>query len=545
MKKTTVFRVLLLAIGALAAVFYVRVALDRWVEYDGFWHVFIASQDRLRWFLRDLAGDAHPPLFYVLLRIPAALSRTRLSYRVVPLASAVGSIFLVGRLARDLGADRAVAALAAFTFAFSIDVLVMGNEVRSYMLATALALLATDFLVRAVRSGARAGVLLPVAAASACAMAALLADYSSVFVLSAAVAAAAPFVVRDRPLRDRVFEKRAAAWIAACGAAAVLPAAAFFRLARQGSFARPIGYLSPFYLAPRGTESLPAFLFRNARNEAALFLPVSAKSPFVPFAVAVVVTGTILASRGAGRRRRLAGFPALVLGLASAEIAAAAVAGLYPFGGSLRQQFVLFPFVVLAGAIAVQGFTSRIRSRSLRAAVIAVPAVAVAVNFALRVGPYLKPGPEVVARNDAIFRSMFPDPPVVYADQYSVVALFAGRDRWEWTAQGALRGEPGADVYRVSGDARSFLLVRDRTRWNVDFGDPRFYALLRRSVESLSAKSVTVFGVVDRGGAGPFGPEEAESLRERIRLGSSAAGLTAGRIVIRGRNVFFELAANH
>ena len=112
MKKTT-FRGLLVLIAALAAVAYGCVAVNRGIEYDGFWHVFMASQDRFRMFLREILGDAHPPLFYALLRVALAFGRSRLAYRAVSLASGLASIFLVGRIARDLGAERAAAGLAA------------------------------------------------------------------------------------------------------------------------------------------------------------------------------------------------------------------------------------------------------------------------------------------------------------------------------------------------------------------------------------------------------------------------------------------------
>ncbi|HET7451648.1 MAG TPA: hypothetical protein VFL12_02820 [Thermoanaerobaculia bacterium] len=538
MKKTTTFPVLLVLVAALAAVAYGCVAVNRGIEYDGFWHVFMAGQDRFRMFVRETLGDAHPPLFYVLLRMAMRFGRSRLVYRAVSLASGVASILLVGRIARDLGAERAVAGLAAFTFAFSIDTLTVANEIRSYMLAAAFALAAIDLLVRAVRIGARAGLLPRLAAASVFAMLALLSDYSAIFVLSAAVAVAAVAASGDRALRARILEKGTAPKLVACAVAALVPAAVFFRLARQRSFARPIGYLSRFYYSPHGIESLPGFLLRTARSEAALFLPFSGKRGIAIAAVAVVVGGSILASR-AGRRRRLAGFPALVLVVAAAEMTAGAIAGVYPFGGALRQQFVLFPFAVLAAALGFQGIASPLRSRGLRAAVIVIPALGVAASFALRFGSLRQPTGEPIAESDAVFRKAFPDPPLVYADQFSVIALFAGRDRWTWTAQDSLPGAPSAVVYRVSQRASSFLLVRDRWRWNIDFGQTAFYELLRQCLAVSRSKTVTVFESADR--ADPIGADEASRIRERIRLGAMAAGLSAGRIDVLPRNVFFEV----
>ena len=136
---------------------------------------------------------------------------------------------------------------------------------------------------------------------------------------------------------------------------------------------------------------------------------------------------------------------------------------------------------------------------------------------------------------------MFPDPTLVYADQFSVIALFAGRDRWAWTAQGPLPGAPSAVVYRVSQNASSFLLVRDRWRWNVDFGQSAFYELLRQSLTVSRSKAITVFECADR--PGPIGADEAARIRESIRIGAKAAGLSAGRIDVLPRNVFFEVAA--
>src|SRR5205807_1735173 len=69
----------LVAIAGAALIPMVIRAVGETVDYDGFWHLFIASQDRWELFLFEYKNNAHPPLFMLLLRVPSLFGHSRLA----------------------------------------------------------------------------------------------------------------------------------------------------------------------------------------------------------------------------------------------------------------------------------------------------------------------------------------------------------------------------------------------------------------------------------------------------------------------------------
>src|SRR5690348_14699595 len=136
--RTTLF---LLLICLLAAIPMLWLGATSFIEYDGYWHLFIARQD-WRDFLVDIQSTAHPPLFFLLLRAAAALGDGRLISRLISILSGIGATFLVGQIASKVTGSTAAAVLAAVVFGLSESTVVVSCEVRSYMLCVFLALLA-------------------------------------------------------------------------------------------------------------------------------------------------------------------------------------------------------------------------------------------------------------------------------------------------------------------------------------------------------------------------------------------------------------------
>ena len=52
----------LVLIALISAVPRLLLGASQFIEYDGYWHVFIAQQDRWSNFWEDIRVNAHPPL---------------------------------------------------------------------------------------------------------------------------------------------------------------------------------------------------------------------------------------------------------------------------------------------------------------------------------------------------------------------------------------------------------------------------------------------------------------------------------------------------
>src|SRR5579872_5423857 len=103
----------LLFITLLAAIPRLYVGSTQYVEYDGYWHVFIAMQDNLRQFYKEYWINFHPPLFYLLLRLALNFGRTPLVYRSISLLTGIAAVFFIGKIAEKISVTRWMSAVAA------------------------------------------------------------------------------------------------------------------------------------------------------------------------------------------------------------------------------------------------------------------------------------------------------------------------------------------------------------------------------------------------------------------------------------------------
>ena len=82
MTDTRRFNAFLLLVCFLAAIPMIYFGVTYYIEYDGYWHVFIAKQT-WRNLLEEYQATAHPPLFFFLLRGAIALGDSRLIYDLI------------------------------------------------------------------------------------------------------------------------------------------------------------------------------------------------------------------------------------------------------------------------------------------------------------------------------------------------------------------------------------------------------------------------------------------------------------------------------
>jgi uncharacterized membrane protein len=143
LSRTTAFLLLVCLLAAIPMLYF---GVTYYIEYDGYWHVFIAKQ---AWsnLLVEYQATAHPPLFFLLLRAATGLGDSRLIYRLVSILSGIGAIFVIGRIASKVTGSALAAVLTAFVFGLSEIAILISLEVRSYMLCALFVLLAFYFYV--------------------------------------------------------------------------------------------------------------------------------------------------------------------------------------------------------------------------------------------------------------------------------------------------------------------------------------------------------------------------------------------------------------
>src|SRR5260370_11368589 len=107
-------------VAAGVSVYLGILATRQYVGYDSFWHVFIARQESWRNFWREVQDNAHPPLFYLLLKAAfALLGNSLLVYRLWSIFGIAVSTVLLARLTCRLTRNAPLGIVAAAAFAFS------------------------------------------------------------------------------------------------------------------------------------------------------------------------------------------------------------------------------------------------------------------------------------------------------------------------------------------------------------------------------------------------------------------------------------------
>ena len=350
-----------LALVALGFVLRVRGLSEYWLNPDEGIYYSTLTRHSLGAFWTEVAANAHPPLFYLLLRAGGMLTWDFVWLRGVSVVFgtlAIWAIWLVGRELGGPGRGGVAAGLvSAGLLTLNADAITLSQVMRPYMMLLALLALALFHLLRyrADASGRRLVLYL------ICVVPALLTHYS------AALAFASFCVVVGYYALAKYVDT--AAW-RRLALAQVVPAAVFVGLylwhlsttiggALMGDALGPSGWLSQWLIGSPGDVwfSLATFqvfhLPPDFRGRAALLL--------------LAALGVALA------RDRLV---ALVVGVGLAAACTASALGLYPFGGSRHDAWLIVFTLPALGWLVGHLIERGNRSAWTGAAVLAVTLVA-------------------------------------------------------------------------------------------------------------------------------------------------------------------------
>ena len=527
----------LLGIALLASLPRLYLAATQFIEYDGYWHVFIAMQDNWQQFQWEYQSNFHPPLFYLLLKLALLFGHNRIVYRAISLLTGVAAVFVIGKIAEKVSLRCETAVVAALTYGLALPAIIISCEVRSYMLSVFFVLVSFYYFLDVVGpAGSASGKSRALFALSA-----ILAGYSHYgaffYVFACSVCAALFDMVPPR----QNLAKRLALDFAAFGAIAAALAYVYFTHAR--AHAHAAGHLQSYYFQPGSGESVGAFLLRNSRALFNRFSPVAVGTlaQFRVVLAALILCAGALAYLIRNLRRpenARAAATVLTTGLILAAIMAGAVLDIYPYGGELRQQFFLFPFVILCGCILLDRLATTIGRPRLASAVVASAVAATLAAWTIAFAQWPKMKTELGTAQMIRFHETFPAPVAVYVDEFNLINFFIHYDNWDWRFVGHNRAVPTVDVYRVSRGTQSLLVLRDRQRWNLDLGDRSVYRDLAKCMRSQPLPSLTVFYTQQK----PPASTKSQELSLPNQISALAAGesLCTKKLIVEGVAIYGE-----
>ncbi|HLM99711.1 MAG TPA: hypothetical protein VK335_10540 [Bryobacteraceae bacterium] len=528
----------LLAISLLAAIPRIYLGATQFIEYDGYWHVFIAMQDDWHQFYKEYQSNFHPPLFYLLLKVAIWFGRTPLVYRAISLLTGIAAVFVTGKIAERLSVYQYTPVVAALAYGVALPSIIISCEVRSYMLSVFLILVSFYYFLDVLSEPAHT----PIKSRALFALYAVLAGYSHYGAFLYICACVVTAMLFDVSLFRRKLWKRLAQDGVTFGAIAA--ALAYVYMTHGQPHAVVAGHLHKRYFQS-GHESLWVFLTRNSHDLFNWFSPFPVTGGITVY---VVFTAMILAAawlvyliRRLTRPENVRAAAALLTSaMLLAIIVAGGVLGKYPYGGELRQQFFLFPFVILCGCILLDRIAEALNPRPATALLLSVSAVTIgAWSFAF--AQYPKINTELGTAQMNRFRRDFPSPPAVYVDQFNLINFFTHYHDWRWHFVGHCQDAPAIDIYRVTRADQSFLLLRDFARWNLDWADQALFHDLAGCVREQRLPSLTVFYARQQPQADAI--QRESEVASRMLAGAASQSLCVSKLMVNGARVYVRFVA--
>ena len=530
------FDLALIAIALLCLIPRLLFATSQFVEYDGYWHVWIAEQDRWANFVREYQTNAHPPLYFLLLRLSFLLGRTPLAYRGVSLISGTASIYVLGKTALKAMRSPIWAALAALAYGLALPSILISNEVRTYMLSAFLVQISFYYFLD--RDSMRSRILFAVTAVLAC-----LTEYYALIYVGAALlfALALPIVCPNGVRRNGKWLRALLTEFATFAAILALPVWEY--LSHFGARSVAYDHLPTYYFQPDSTESAAEFLLRNLRNELNWFSPWPIPDGLVFYAVlAALVAVAVVIVFFVCRASRPKNLPALAILLLPLTMMCAIMAGAlmraYPFGGFLRQQFILFPFLVVCPFLLVDRLLTSV-PRVVTLAIAAVLTIGVTYVSVEDYEAWPKVAGLLLTDQMTRYNRLFPAPQAIYIDQFNLTTFFMHHDNWKWNFVAPLPDSSTVDVYKLSRDNHSMLLFRDKDHWILDLREAQLFDQMARGMRAWHLSSTTILCL-----AQPVGKTrtraQVTAYRNRVAELTAAEGLCVQRLDLDNYDVYAE-----
>jgi dolichyl-phosphate-mannose-protein mannosyltransferase len=489
------FKYALLAITLAALIPALVLGRSEFISYDGYWHLFIDTQNRWSLFLSEYKGDAHPILYHLVLRIVAVFGHSRLLYRSASIIPGAICVYLLGLVLARLCKSKIAALLAAAAYGFSMVMIEINIDVRSYPLALLFTILAFSYLVDFLldlspRSG-RSFLLFSVATSLAIAT-----EYYAIFFFLACLAILPLLLATNSAFRERFlqWERESRPTALAAALLPVLVIGFFYRTHIR--FQPPTyGHVAEFYWSPGAP--LGEFILRNLRADLNYLLPIQIPSTSALVA-ALVIFVPLLLYFGLFRRQSLrsmaAGLPGLLVLVLLAELICLALIGRYPFGGFDRQQSIFFPFLIMTAFILLDWAVAHLPADWIRGMVFAAIAVLIGANFSYDWHKTPRNSEELCTSEYKTFLSKVPPAQALYVDQFTLIGYYIQTHDWRWKFRTHFREPDRVDKYDLtSPSGQKLVLLRNITQWNFDLHKPEIYQVLARSLHDAQLTSVNMF----------------------------------------------------
>ncbi len=344
--------IVLLVTMILSTGMLVRWGMNPNYGFDESWHAAIAYISPLWIALQTAAADVHPFLYYLLLRPLHLIDDHPFALRLLSIVPALLTIPLLFALLHRLRIATPIALTTIVILAASFSFNEMGVIVRSYALTTLLLLGALWFWIDMLPGAPGRPSRFSAVSSLALATTAFWCLYAAVLSSAALAAATVIMMVLNRRFGHQLWRnwRQYSGWpewslFFAAHAAGV----GWFLRGRfhERDLDSSVGHVTQWF-AHEGQRPFD-YLLTNLRHELELFTPLMGMPTGMTNIALVALLILIIGLTWAYRRRGDTTLAILVLAplLLTTILATLGLWGIYPFGGDLRHQYLLFPFLLL------------------------------------------------------------------------------------------------------------------------------------------------------------------------------------------------------
>jgi uncharacterized membrane protein len=532
---------ILLLVALLCLIPRIYLGRTQFLQYDGYWHVFIANQDRWQNLVREYKENAHPLLYYVVLRWVSHLGHEPIIYRSINIVFGSAAAFVVGKIMQRICTSRIVPIVAAAAYGLAITSIELSLEVRSYMACLFFVILSFYFFLKAIElpentRGALSWLYFTFFASMAISF-----EYFALFYFAACFGA---FVLAggfDSAYRSRFFKwlRSKLSLLAAAMLIPVLTIRYFYRT--HLSFQpKSFGHVGEYYWDPEEQISRTTFLLKNLQHAFSYFLPIeiSSRPVFLGVLGLLLIALAAFAFTQWDKAKSLLYRAAVLIPiLLILQLAVLALAQRYPFGGYMRQQSILAPFLCISLFLLVDRLVSIAPLHWSKVGLLAAAAIAVLYSAYYQWKIYPKIPTELFTDDYQRFVDTTKTPEAVYLDGFSLIAYYIHTHKWTWHTDHRVKpAEPIEEFQTSSPGGQNVDVLRSRTDWNFDWTKPATYQAMAEAMRNFHQPSMSVFHLHQS--TPPLPPGTPQQHAAFVQNLAGTAGLETTKLYTDGTDFF-------
>ena len=525
-------------------------ALGSDVGFDETWLIFASRLPLGQRFFGELGISTHPPLFVLLLKVVLDLHHSLLMEKLISLLASVVTLIYLSKILHKMGYPSWVAWVATLCMAFAFNHISISIQVKPDSLALACLVgflyYFLDYLFLSPPAATRDRVLLQVFLAGA-----IFTHYYCLVALAVIVAVPFLHVLWNGDYRRGLLEciRQRRVVVDGLVSSTIVAGVVFYFIGISKPFSGGnvlLSFVSPFLLVDG--QSVSQFLAANSLEELKIFTPLKGWYQGQLILLAVLQAGVlcwIFVRYSKGKkdqvdllRQLLPHY--LLMGLLLGLIILA-LRALYPFGGEMRHQSVLLPFVYLWASTVLYQLLQLVRNEKLREK---LGHGLVALILVLCLWNHWE-----VSRAPAPLEDRFPAEiemaseeihgSYVWLSDFSFIALYTKYRNWRTDRVLSIDSKDRMDVYRVRRGGEVNYLIRDPTWHHPPVLSKEFLNRVGWILRKLKVERLSVFQITMRNWQRIADPEE---YRQRLSKAAPRFGVQLTEFRHEGRGVWATFA---